>query len=138
MIATDRSTRRRARHGVAAAAFAVALVITATTACAKVKIEGGREALRVAAENVTVADVLAALAAAYPIRTDATAPLDTPARERLAGSLTQVLSALLDGYDYAIWTERDWTRVIVSGRSGERAIVRPPPPPVPNITQKWR
>lgn len=122
---------------MATAILAVAVVSTSAVR-AKVKIEGTRDALHVATDNDTVANVLAALGAAYPIAVEASAPLDAPAREQVSGSLPQVLSALLDGYDYAIWIERDLTKVVVSGRSGKRPVPPAPPPPRPNITQKWR
>lgn len=116
----------------------MAAVCMTTGVCAKVRIEGSRDALHIATDNDTVANVLAALAAAYPIAIDASTPLDAPAREQVSGSLSQVLSALLDGYDYAIWIERELTKVVVSGRSGKRPVPPAPPPPRPNITQKWR
>ena len=56
-----------------------------------------------------------------------------------AGSVGQVISRLLDGYNYVVKKDGEATEITVFGRRGEVAIPPPAPKAAPaGITSRWR
>src|SRR5262250_2708931 len=108
--------------------FALSVVFVCslpTTAGAEVHVEGSVAALRVSTSRDRVSDVLSALAATFNVQHRTTIPLDAVADATSSGSLRQVISRLLDGYNYMIKTDDSkTTEVIVFGKRGE--VVAPP------------
>ena len=99
-----------------------------TIACAEVHVEGSPAAVRVSTSRDRVSDVLSALAATFNVQYRTAIPLDGAADATYSGSLRQVISRLLDGYNYMIKTDDSkTTEVIVFGRRGE--VVTPPKAP---------
>jgi len=126
---------RRCRCAVALAATLVCA--SATLARAEVRVEGTAAALRVTISRAPVADVLAALATTFRVTYRTSVPLDAPTDATYAGSLGQVMSRLLAGYNYVVKTEGGATEVVILGRRGEVAI--PPPAPKPaTFMSRWR
>ncbi len=103
---------------------------------AEVHVAGGPAAIRITTDQDAVSDVLSALGTNFNIRYRAAAPLDAPADATYSGSFRQVLSRLLDGYNYVMKVGRDSTEIIVYGRHGEMLIV--PPAPVDVIDPRSR
>jgi hypothetical protein len=58
----------------------------------------------------------------------------------IAGSFGQVISRLLDGYDYVIKDDQETIEIVVFGRRGEVPILPPPTkdPPTNGILSRWR
>jgi hypothetical protein len=120
--------------------FAAVLVGSfATGACAEVKVEGTHASVRITTDQDPVADVLSALAANFNVQIRSAIPLSTAAHPSYTGSVGQVLSSLLDGYNYVIKRGEERTEVVVFGRGGEVAIPpRAPPPVAQGLLSRWR
>ena len=136
MIHLASATTRR-RVGALALAMMVACG-TATLARAEVHVEGTAAAVRVTISHAAVADVLSALAATFKIIYRTSVPLDAPTDATYAGSLGQVMSRLLAGYNYVAKTEGGTTEIVILGRRGEIAIPPPAPKPAPTFMSRWR
>jgi hypothetical protein len=91
-----------------------------TIADAEVNVEGSPALVRVSTSRDTISDVLSALAAKFNVPYRTAIPLDAAAEAAYAGSFRQVISRLLDGYDYVIKTdESKTTEIIVFGTRGK-------------------
>jgi hypothetical protein len=114
----------------------------ATTARAEVQVEGNPAEVRVTTSKDTISDVLSAFGATFNVQYRTAIPLDAPALATYSGSFGQVISRLLDGYNYVIRTNREATEVVVYGRSGE--ISMPPKAlpvkgdPAKGVLSRWR
>jgi hypothetical protein len=129
--------RERAPRRLCLLALATAVVCgLAPLARADVGVEGTPQAVRVTTSQNTVADVLAALAP-FNVKYRTAVPLDTAAQAIYSGSLGQVASRLLDGYNYVIKKNQETTEIVVFGRSGQ-AAAPPPEPPAKSVLKRWR
>jgi hypothetical protein len=111
----------------------------APLARAEVHVEGSLSALRVSTGREAIADVLSAFAP-LNVKYRSAVPLDAAAGAAYSGSLGQVMSRLLDGYNYVIRKDQDTTEIIVFGRRGAVAIPPPAPTPAPakGIVSRWK
>jgi hypothetical protein len=131
---------RRQRSPIGLAAALVCSLVT--MARAEVKVEGNPAEVRVTTSRDSISDVLSAFGATFNVQYRTAIPLDGPALAIYSGSFGQVISRLLDGYDYVIKTSRDATEVVVYGKSGE--IAMPPKAisvkaqPVKDVLSRWR
>jgi hypothetical protein len=85
------------------------------------RIRGDAAALHVEVRHTTIADVLSALAVRYR----ASVSLDEVIEGTYAGSLSQVISRVLKGYNYATKQNGPNFEVIIFGRRGESAVPAP-------------
>jgi hypothetical protein len=85
------------------------------------RIKGDVAALHVEVRQTTIADVLSALAVRYR----ASVSLDEVIEGTYAGSLGQVVSRVLNGYNYATKQNGPNFEVIIFGRRGESAVPAP-------------
>src|SRR5215831_14089292 len=134
---------QRARMRCRGYSFSLAVVLTcgvATIASAEVHVEGNTMAVRVTTGQDAIDDVLSALAAVFNIRYRAAIPLDAAASKTYSGSFGQVISRLLDGYNYVIKKDEETTEIVVFGRRGEVRIPFPATraPPTKGILSRWR
>jgi hypothetical protein len=109
----------------------------ATTASAEVHVEGDLSSLRVTASGDMLSDVLSAFGSRFQVKYRTTVPLNVEISGTYWGSLSQVMSRLLDGYIYVIKNEQDLTEVIVFGRRGEAAIP-PKVTPAKGALSRWQ
>jgi hypothetical protein len=128
----------RSRYSIALATGLTCTLIA--NACADVHIDGTPAAARVTTSQDSIADVLAALSAAFKIRYRSAVRLDEPAAASYTGSFGQVVARLLDGYTYIVKHEGDIAEVIVFGKRGDTPIVAPSAKPSTSkdITSRWR
>jgi hypothetical protein len=98
----------------------------ATAAFAEVHVEGNLNALRVTSSGDALSDVLSAFGPQLSVKYRTSVPLTAEINGAYAGSLSQVVSRLLDGYTYVIKKEQGLTEIIVFGRRGEAAIAPKP------------
>jgi hypothetical protein len=129
---------RRHRYVVGlAAALACAL---ATVARADVHVQGGPAAVRVTADRAAISDVLAAFAGKFKVTYRTAVPLDAAADAAYAGSVGQVISRLLQEYNYVVKKDGEATEITVFGRRGEVVIPPPAPKAAPpaGILSRWR
>jgi hypothetical protein len=82
-----------------------------------------------------IADVLSAPAATFNLRYRAAIPLDATASKAYAGSFRQVISRLLNGYNYVIKTDQETVEIVVFGRRGEVAT---PARATTDTLSQWR
>jgi hypothetical protein len=128
--------RRRCAFG-----FATALACSlAATSRAEVHVEGSPDAVRVTTSRDAIGEVLSAFATTFNVQYRTAIPLDAQANAAYSGSFGQVISRLLDGYNYVIKREQDSIEIVVFGVRGEVAIP-PPAPKAPSdkgILSRWR
>ncbi len=125
----------RRRRAATALALAIAIA-TAGSLHAEVRVNGNAGAVQVAATRSNVAEVLSALENACGLRVKASIALDRAVSGTFTGSLTQVLSRVLQGYDYIIRREATEIEVTLIGLQGDRvaAAARPRPPMTPAMS----
>src|SRR5262249_7929419 len=119
----------------AAAALAV-VIVTASTVHAEVRVNGEAGAVQVDATQSNVAEVLSALETAHGLRVNTSTALDRTVSGTFTGSLAQILSRMLKGYNYFIRHQATGIEVTVIGLQGDRAaaVPRPRPPPTPAMS----
>jgi hypothetical protein len=118
--------------GLAALGLACLAALSATQADAEVRVDGGRDEMQVRVENDTVGHVLETLGQNVSLHYRSAAPLNKVIGGSFSGSLEQVLSRVLAGYDFAVRYNLQDVEIFVVGESGVAPI---PPPPVENSPQ---
>jgi hypothetical protein len=98
---------------------------------------GQCQAVRVTTSQDAIAEVLAAIATTFNVQYRTAIPLDAASNAAYSGSFGQVISRLLDGYNYVIKKDQETTEIVVFGRRGEVAIPPKAPPPK-SILSRWR
>lgn len=129
----------RLRRRRCAWALAAALVCgPATLARAEVRVAGDAVAIRVSTGRAAISDVLAAIGKSFPVTYRTSVPLDAAADPTYAGTVGQVISHLLTGYNYVIKRDGEATEIVVYGRRGEVAIPPPAAKPPASFLSRWR
>jgi hypothetical protein len=90
-------------------------------------LQGSRKGIYLEVREATVAAVLSALSTAYKISYHSSIALNETRDGVYAGSLGQVLSRLLNDYDYVIKPEKSALEVFIFDQKGEHAIPAPIP-----------
>jgi hypothetical protein len=108
-----------------------------TTASAEVHVEGNLSALRVTTSGDALSDVLSAFGVLLPVKYRTSVPLNVEINGAYSGSLSQVVSRLLDGYNYAIKQDSGLTEIIIFGKRGEAAVA-PEVPVAKGALSRWR
>ena len=103
--------------------------LTPTLARAEVQVEGTLAVVRITTSQATISDVLAAVTKTFNVKSRMAIPLEPTASASYSGSFEQVISRLLNGYNYVIKRERGTTEIIVLGEHGAFPIAPPPPSP---------
>jgi hypothetical protein len=112
-----------------------------TTGHAEVNVTGSLTATRVMTNQDAISDVLSAIAATLNVRYRTSVPLDGVVSGTYSGSFGQVISRLLNGYNYVIRHDGETVEIVVFGKHGERPVaVRPPSDPSSKkgIVSQWR
>jgi len=133
--------RHRAPDWRARAAAALAVVmLTAGAVHAEVRVNGDAGAVQVDATGASVDEVLSALGTAFPVRVKTSMALDRAVSGTFTGSLAQILSRMLQGYNYFIRRQDTEIEVTVIASQGNRAaaLARPPPTPAMSLSQAAR
>jgi hypothetical protein len=108
--------------------FVVFVCSVPTVAGAEVHVEGSPASVRVTTSGDKISDVLSALAATFKVPYRTAVPLDAAADATYSGSFRQVISRLLEGYNYVIKADdAKTTEILVLGKRGE--VVIPPKAP---------
>jgi hypothetical protein len=107
---------------------------------AEVRVEGTPAAVRVTTSQDAISDVLAAFAVTFNVRYRTSVPLDAAASPTYSGSFGQVVSRLLNGYNYVIKADQEATEIVVLGRRGAAAMppAAPKPAPAKSVASQWR
>ena len=112
------SGARPLRGGLAALGLACLSAFLATQADAEVLVDGGRDEMRVRVENDNVGHVLEALGQNVSLHYRSARPLNKVIGGRFSGSLEQVLSRVLAGYDFVVRYNLQGVEIFVVGESG--------------------
>jgi hypothetical protein len=103
-----------------------------TAANAEVAVDGDRDQMQMSVDNDTVGRALEALGQKEKLQFHSSTPLNKVIGGSFSGSLEQVLSRVLAGYDFAVRYNLQDVEIFVVGKSGVAPI---PPPPVENSPQ---
>jgi len=128
-IEPTESSRSPRAIALAATVLGLLLAVSSTSAYAQVRVEGTIAAMRVDASRTSLVDVLSAVGTALNIHYRSFIPLHAEINGTYAGPFREVIARLLVGYDYVLKSDREAIEVLVTGRSGERAVVATPPAP---------
>lgn len=105
---------------------ALALVLLSGQADAEIVVDSGRDEMRVSVENDTVGHVLEALSEKGILHYRSTKPLNKLIGGSFSGSLGQVLSRILVGFDFVVGYKPQGVEIVVYGESGAKPIPSPP------------
>jgi hypothetical protein len=107
---------------------------------AEVHVEGSPAAVRVTTSEDAISDVLSAFAATFNVRYRSAIPLNAAANATYSGSFAQVISRLLDGYNYVIKKDQETTEIVVFGKRGEVVLPSVAPRALldKGILSRWR
>jgi hypothetical protein len=108
-----------------------------TSVSAEVRVAGDLSALRVSASGDTLSEVLSTFGTLFPVRYRTSLPLTGTINGAYSGSFSQVVSRLLDGYNYVIKKDEGLTEIIVFGKRGE-AMVAPKVPVTKGVLSRWQ
>ena len=125
------SPPRRGVHGLTALALVLLTASSVGQANAEIAVDGGRGEMRVRVENDTVGHVLEALQEGGIFSYRSTAPLDKVISGSFSGSLRQVVSRILVGFDFVVMYEPRGVEIVVVGKSGAKPVEAAPPPDAP-------
>jgi hypothetical protein len=128
------TTARKCRRLLGAAAITCWL---GTAASAEVRVAGDLNALRVSASGDALSEVLSAFGTLFPVRYRTSLPLTAEINGAYSGSFSQVVSRLLDGYNYVIKKDQGLTEILVFGKKGE-AVITPKVPVAKGELSRWR
>lgn len=117
--------------------FTLALVGSAEFAFAEVKVVGPAEALRVTAREHKLSDVLSSVASHLGGKYRTAIELEALTSGTYSGSLGQVMSRLLDRYNYVIKQNGEQREIIVLGKRGG-ATMPAPAAAAPSVASRWR
>ncbi len=107
---------------------------------AEVHIEGTPAAVRVTTTHDEISAVLSAFTATFKIRYRTEIALDAVAGPAYSGSIREVISRLLDGYNYVVKGDHETIEIVVFGVRGAAANPAPAPQATPakGIASQWR
>jgi len=114
---------------------ATAPLLSTTAVHAEAAVGGTMDAVQIEAHGSSIAEVLAALCKALHCRYRTAVKLDQPVDGTFKGSLTNVLSRLLQNYDYVVKVSGAVRieEIAVKARSGEPVnVIALPTPPLPH------
>jgi hypothetical protein len=122
----SRTSRPRRFHGLAAVGLVCLSALSATRADAAVAVDGGRDDMQVRVENDSVDHVLEALSQKGNLHYRSTRPLNKVIGGSFSGSLAQVVSRILVGFDFVVRYSPPRVEIFVFGESGEAPSQAPP------------
>jgi hypothetical protein len=132
-----RIKRRELRHWLLAVMVLGCGLATMASARAEVRVEGNPAALRLTSSGDALSEILSAFGASFAVKVRSSVPLDEVISGAYAGSLSQVVSRLLQDYNYVIKQDHGVSELIVFGKKGEAATA-PRVPPSKGALSRWR
>jgi hypothetical protein len=110
----------------AAIVLAAALAIAPTSVFGEIRVRGTPEAVTVEARDTSVGEILAALSRAFEIDYQSSVDLDKSVYGTYVGSLSRVLTRILQGYNFVLKTDNGSIAVTVVGKPYAPAANPPP------------
>jgi hypothetical protein len=114
----------------AAILLAAALAVAPTPVLAEMQVRGSPEAVTIEARDTSVEDILAALSRAFDMDYQSSVDLDKRLYGTYVGSLSRVLTRILQGYNFVLKTDNGSIAVTVVGTPNAPAA-NPAPPGLP-------
>jgi hypothetical protein len=131
--------RPRKKH---AAALLLGLLIAgpSTVGHAEVNVSGTAASIRIVTSQESISVVLSAVAEAFNVRYRSVITLDDRVSGTYSGSLREVVSRLLSGYDYVIKQDGRTVEIVVLGRHGASPLAAQAPAGASGKTfaDQWR
>jgi hypothetical protein len=120
--------------------WAVSAGPDASVASAEVRVQGDVASVQIETKQSQISEVLSALGPALNVRYRTSISLEGTIDGTFRGSLRDVLSRVLDGFNYFVKAEHDRIEVIVLGKRGEHAVpaAMPQTPAAKSLAAKWR
>jgi hypothetical protein len=112
--------------GRAADGGGTALANAPTPGLAGIQVRGSPEAVTIEARHTSVEDVLAALSRAFDMDYESSIDLDKPLYGTYVGPLSQVLTRILQGYNFVLKTDN--RRIVVTVAGTPNSLVANPSP----------
>jgi hypothetical protein len=96
-------------------ALGFAAAIAPTMVLAEVQVRGNPSAVNVVAQNASIEEILISLSSAFDVKLRSSANLEKQLTGTYRGSLQQVLTRVLDGYDFILKSEKGGAVITVLG-----------------------
>jgi hypothetical protein len=113
------------------AVVAVVLIAAPAPVLAAAQVSGNPQAVRIEAQNTSIADILDALGRDFGVKYTSSADLDRPITGTYEGSLQRVLARVLDGYNFVVKTRDGRIDLTVLGTPGTAVAATTPAPATP-------
>src|SRR5229473_6783964 len=107
----------------AAILLGAALAIAPTPVLAEMQVRGSPDAVRIEARDTPVEEILAALSRAFGMHYQLSVNLDKRVSGTYVGSLSRVVTRILDGYNFVLKTDNGSIAVTVLGTPNAPAAV---------------
>lgn len=118
----QRMPRWRVMHILLMTALISIIALTdVSDGMAEVRVAGPTEAVRIEAQDATVAEVLEALGSSFQLRYRSFTPLTKSVSGTYEGPLQRVLARLLEGYDNVMKSSHEGIQVTIYDRNEGRA-----------------
>jgi hypothetical protein len=120
--------------------FAGGMSGVGTASLAEVMFERSVTGLRVTTNHASIADVLSSLSESYNVRYHTTIRLDRGAQPTYSGSLRDVITRVLEGYNYVLRSEQNAVEVTIIGNKGSSPVASQavPAAPTKTIASQWK
>jgi hypothetical protein len=138
---TPISRRQHVLAGGAVLLLSLLGAASATVSHAEVNVTGTVAAVRIVASQDSVAKILFVVTQNLNVRYRTFVPLDQVVTGIYSGSLTKVISRLLNSYNYVIKHERETFEILVLGRRGAHPIAaqsHPAASSAQSFAAQWR
>jgi hypothetical protein len=134
LMSTEVRDRAPALFKCGIAVVAAMLIAAPAPVLAAAEVSGTPQAVRIEAQNTSVADILAALGRDFGVKYTSSADLDRPITGTYEGSLQRVLARVLDGYDFVVKMRDGRVDLTVLGTGGgpAAAVAAATPAPTPS------
>jgi hypothetical protein len=131
VMSTEVRDRAPALIKVGIAAVAAMLIAAPAPVLAAAEVSGNPQAVRIEAQNTSVADILAALGRDFGVKYTSSTDLDRPITGTYEGPLQRVLARVLDGYNFVVKTRDGRIELTVLGRRNDPATAVAAATPAP-------
>lgn len=125
--APSRRPGRRRPGAWAAVTLAAALAIARTPAMAEVKVSGNPDVVTIDAQNSSIGEILAALGREFKVQYRSSADLNRQVTGTYQGSVRQVVTRILDGYNFVVQSGPGGIDVTVLGTTNAQTNNGAPP-----------
>jgi hypothetical protein len=129
-------TRSRKKHAVAVL-LSLLGAGASTVGHAEVNVSGTVASIRIVTSQESISKILSAVGEGLTVRYRSAVPLDDLVSGTYSGSLSEVVSRLLSGYNYVIKHDAGTVEIVVLGRHGAPVVQTPPDAQGKSFAEQW-